>query len=99
MSSVANYSALTQAFIPLVVRGIVNTDIASLSTVRALPAGADLLPVTAPGSSGFRGFLKYPGAIVTPIVESDISTYLDDLPYKYHLSLNLIAAAALIGLP
>lgn len=94
-----HYEGLTNALIPLVIRGLVNTDTAFLSTIRALPASSDLLPETSPGSSGLRGFLKYPAAIVTPVVESDISTYLDDLPIKFHGALNLITAAALIGFP
>ena len=94
MSASLSHTGMVQSFQIMVVRGVVNSDTAYLSNVRALPTGNDLEP-----SPGIRGFVSYPPALPCPTVPADVATYLADLSQDYHEQLNLVTAGALLGVP
>jgi len=92
MASSTEYSGMLQSLQLLVVRGVIDSDTAYLSNVRALPTPAD-----SADTFGLKGNLQYPPAILVHHVEADITTYLADLAPKFHPSFNSVAAAALLG--
>ena len=86
------YAGTLQSIQLLVVRGIVDTDTAYLSNIRALPTPEDVAD-----TYGTKGNLQYPPSILVHHVANDVTTYLTDLEPKFHPSFNSVAAAALIG--
>jgi hypothetical protein len=92
MASSDMHAGLLQSLQLLVVRGIVNSDMAFLSNIRALPTPSDTA-----GTFGPRGTLQYPPAILAHHIHADVLMYLGDLAPAFHPSFNAIAAAALLG--
>ena len=86
------YAGTLQSIQLLVVRGIVDTETAYLSNIRALPTPEDVAD-----TYGTKGNLQYPPSILVHHVAGDVTTYLTDLQPKFHPSFNSVAAAALIG--
>ena len=86
------YAGSLQSIQLLVVRGIVDTDTAYLSNIRALPTPEDVAD-----TYGTKGNLQYPPSILVHHVANDITMYLADLQQKYHPAFNSVTAAALIG--
>ena len=86
------YAGTLQSIQLLVVRGIVDTETAYLSNIRAFPT-----PEDSAGTYGTKGNLQYPPAILVHHVSGDITTYFSDLQPKFHPSFNSVTAAALIG--
>ena len=92
MAASTEYSGMLQSLQLLVVRGVVDSDTAFLSNVRALPTPSDCAD-----SFGDKGNLQFPPAILVHHIQSDVTTNLGDLAPKFHPSFNSVAAAALLG--
>ena len=92
VATTPEYAGTLQSLQLLVIRGIVDTEVAYLSNVRALPTPGDTA-----STYGTKGNLQYPPAILVHHVAGDITTYLTDLEPKFHPSFNSVAAAALVG--
>ena len=92
VATTPEYAGTLQSLQLLVVRGIVDTEVAYLSNVRALPTPEDVAD-----TYGTKGNLQYPPSILVHHVANDVTTYLTDLEPKFHPSFNSVAAAALIG--
>ena len=92
VASSPEYAGTLQSIQLLVVRGIVDTEMAYLSDIRAFPT-----PEDSASTYGTKGNLQYPPAILVHHVSGDVTTYFSDFPPKFHPSFTLVAAAALIG--
>ena len=81
VASSPEYAGTFQSLQLLVVRGVIDTDTAYLSNIRALP-----IPRDSASTYGTKGNLQYTPAILVHHVFGDITTYFSDLPPKFHPS-------------
>ena len=91
-ASSPEYAGTLQSLQLLVVRGIIDTETAYFSNIRALPTAGDTS-----GTYGRKGNLQYPPAVLVHHIEADVAMYLTDFSPKFHPSFNAVAAGALIG--
>ena len=71
IASSAMYAGTPQSLQLLVIRGIVGTETAYLSNIRALPTPAD-----SADTFGLKGNLQHPPAILVHHIEADATTYV-----------------------